>query len=1017
MIELVGLGLVSAHPASPESQASLQARQEGSLLQLAFTQQTAPRVAVLLVGGLRGLDITRTRAFGRHVLRPLAQHTGSVDLFACLEQGDVLSSDLMAALERSGASILWPNASLMDVTGWAQRLHNCYTFAKSHEGPSGRYDFFLRTRPDLVWEGALPPAMSWSTTSVSVRYRIYAGAKRFTAENQAYSHGSCGAGLTAGHPCAGKGKECFVPDDQLFIVPAKHADVVMSYWPDDNMSYYQDSNWCDQPYAYRLLGDDWHCISWAEMHWGYYLGRNGVDVQLLAARAWLLKHGPPPHGWTASFECSGPHAATRAEREELERRQSEQKELERRLSEQVSPEDEGQGAQPYVVAHEQEQDATAALPSRGERTGTRSSGSSRHAAAAICVSGQVRTIRDVYETIRVRLVDPFASVGGARVFMHASLTSEYPPTHPGLSQNGRWTMTEKELQPALQGLGVQTADLTIYEEGTAYDHDAAKIKPSDCYKDPNGPECSAHNGGAECHGPQFWGVSKCFAQILRAEHSQGKPFQFTIRARTDSIPVPEIVDVIPAAVSSDPKSPSWVRMASGVGADGLLLAKGSEATQAIASIFDEFNGTCSDPDPAETKQLCDPFQVVWFGTECLLVRHIHAAMGRTPIIDDRVRSGFMRPVNSDDPSALAPCAPRCGLLDAKESVLASSGSSRTNQTQAPEAPDIVKAIIARINTRKTPTAPFTFFSWGDSTMMRLAQEIVGQLDQSAVWQRHAPQDHDHEMIALKGRDAMCRVTGFTVDRGSLVLSPGSSTEVTIAWMGHTHCTLDFAEAGDALEWLVRPASKEPYSTNQLPYHFDEPDLVLAGVGGLHYMHREEVDTINNEQMVDPRAVRNFVETKGFANSSTAYKSVVRNGLRALEAAFPRANRKFFTTHSICDERLPLQTMTARATACARWRAHPTKAAADACFSCDPGASNCYEPLAAQHEWYVDSLFSHVGASAIASLELAVLDEFRDTWGTTDAHGITAKAGCDATEDGAHYDGDVVAQEALSVFSL
>jgi len=48
------------------------------------------------------------------------------------------------------------------------------------------------------------------------------------------------------------------------------------------------------------------------------------------------------------------------------------------------------------------------------------------------------------------------------------------------------------------------------------------------------------------------------------------------------------------------------------------------------------------------------------------------------------------------------------------------------------------------------------------------------------------------MIALKGRDAMCRVTGFTVDRGSLVLSPGSSTEVTIAWMGHTHCTLDFA---------------------------------------------------------------------------------------------------------------------------------------------------------------------------------------------------------------------------------
>jgi len=105
-------------------------------------------------------------------------------------------------------------------------------------------------------------------------------------------------------------------------VPAKLADVAMNFWPDDNSSSYQDPNWCDQPHAYRLLGDSWHCNAWPEMRWGYYLARNGVEVQLLAARAWLLKHGPLPYcnKWTTSYDCSGPHATTRAERADLERR-------------------------------------------------------------------------------------------------------------------------------------------------------------------------------------------------------------------------------------------------------------------------------------------------------------------------------------------------------------------------------------------------------------------------------------------------------------------------------------------------------------------------------------------------------------------------------------------------------------------------------------------------------------------------------------------------------------------------
>lgn len=282
-----------------------------------------PRVAVLLVGGLRGLDLTRARAFDRHVLAPLVTQTGgSVDLFACFEKGDVLSPAVRASFESAGASVLWPNATSMDVEHWTDRLHNCYLSAKEHEPPELPYNFFLRTRPDLMWEGDFLPVNKWSTTSLSTRFRVYAGSKRFTAAHQSYSRGSCGYGLPANHPCAAKGKECFIPDDQLYIVPAKLAEVVMRFGPhlDDNYSHYQDPNWCDAPYGYRLLGDDWHCNSWAEMHFGYYLARTGVEVQLLAARAWLLKHGPlkPGMNWTTSYDCSGPHATTRDEQEDLE---------------------------------------------------------------------------------------------------------------------------------------------------------------------------------------------------------------------------------------------------------------------------------------------------------------------------------------------------------------------------------------------------------------------------------------------------------------------------------------------------------------------------------------------------------------------------------------------------------------------------------------------------------------------------------------------------------------------------
>ena len=68
------------------------------------------------------------------------------------------------------------------------------------------------------------------------------------------------------------------------------ANVVIIFWPDDNPLSYP-SNWCDQPPAFRLMGDSEHCNSWDEMSWGYYLYRNGVEVGAVARRTSLAAKG------------------------------------------------------------------------------------------------------------------------------------------------------------------------------------------------------------------------------------------------------------------------------------------------------------------------------------------------------------------------------------------------------------------------------------------------------------------------------------------------------------------------------------------------------------------------------------------------------------------------------------------------------------------------------------------------------------------------------------------------------
>ena len=462
-----------------------------------------------------------------------------------------------------------------------------------------------------------------------------------------FDRAKCGATVHPDETCAQDGAECFIVDDQFFVVPAQLAPTVFNYTGSATLKY-ADPDWCAAPPLNRMLQAR-QCYGvemWTEIHFTYYLSQRAVPVTMIEACARLPRWGRK-FACAKEFDCAGPHedpgaavvdTATAAAHEGLRPQQP--------VTEQVAP----------------QQQSTEA----GESAAT--SVDAPEPVAAICLSGQVRSLLDVYETIRTRLVDPFAPAGGASVFMHVSLTSQYPSSHPTLP-NVSWTITRQQLQPALDVL--RPAKLTIYEEGIAF---SKSLQPSTCYRSPE-----AQKGGDwSYHGAQFQGVSQCFAQILRAEKSAARPFRFTIRARLDAVPLPEVVDLIGEALqeSEETSNPSrsplerlsgrsgWVRMAAGSGSDALLFAKGNDATLAIASVWEEFGGdNCSAlPEGGASMQMCAPFKVAWSGTECLVVRHVHWAMKTNPIPDNRlILQELVLPGDASEPSAVQDCAPRCGM--------------------------------------------------------------------------------------------------------------------------------------------------------------------------------------------------------------------------------------------------------------------------------------------------------------------------------------------------------------------
>ena len=218
------------------------------------------RVAVLCVGGLRGFTSERAERLSAHLLTQ-----ARTDLYLCNEPGDMLDAEARRVLGVGAETVFEPLKNALanhtrvphgsregELTNrlkaighgiesaennWAFRVTMCYE--ASIRRNDREYDFFVRTRPDLVFDAPLPSPASWSTEAVSSRARAYAGPARFTVASMAWRPDYCGGNAAAA-------EECEIMDDQFYIVPAPLASVVFSFGASPTVSY-DSPNWCSMP--------------------------------------------------------------------------------------------------------------------------------------------------------------------------------------------------------------------------------------------------------------------------------------------------------------------------------------------------------------------------------------------------------------------------------------------------------------------------------------------------------------------------------------------------------------------------------------------------------------------------------------------------------------------------------------------------------------------------------------------------------------------------------------------------
>ena len=304
-------------------------------------------------------------------------------------------------------------------------------------------------------------------------------------------------------------------------------------------------------------------------------------------------------------------------------------------------------------------------------------------------------------------------------------------------------------------------------------------------------------------------------------------------------------------------------------------------------------------------------------------------------------------------------------------------------------PDLRALLLKRIAQRPKGKGgrkePYSIFLMGDSTTnLQYNMLMKGHLFDDTYGAPKLPTLKLYKLQSWnKTSDAFkaCRLGTVGRARGLV-----GGHEVVVGAVYCKQALLDIAMAPDVMQAVL---SK--------PYSIPTPDLALLGSSGMHHLVR--LDARDFQELDWPLA---------------HFNARIEQGLTGVQAAFPETDLRFFTTHSVCEKRLPMEFIKQRALACA---AGDRKG----CFGRgDEGHETLWKSSRVPQtkkgrDRHNRTLFSAYGADSLVHRELKVLSQpaLRDRWVVVDGHAITSGQ-CDLTHDGYHYGNAIVREECAEL---
>ena len=272
--------------------------------------------------------------------------------------------------------------------------------------------------------------------------------------------------------------------------------------------------------------------------------------------------------------------------------------------------------------------------------------------AALCMSGQLRTFLETYESLgRLRRSFP----GETDIFMFVSRNESYRKSlglaaHHGTHAPARDAAAIASLAPvAVEYYESSRKRLDRAAGPGLADYEAEAPPVGDCHRNPSKPTCCHFSH----HGPQFWSIGRCLDLVRGHERRLGVRYGWAARIRPDALYGKKqfrIVRRITGDSAIDVEAPrAWYRSSARSDAFA-IMTRG--AMDAYSSIWrDEFHGNnCAriglahKPDDALLNKVCGPFGVRYkYGTECMVTAHLVLRYGVNVTAHDYLTPRLVRP--------------------------------------------------------------------------------------------------------------------------------------------------------------------------------------------------------------------------------------------------------------------------------------------------------------------------------------------------------------------------------------